>query len=409
MIQSEELKKYLEDAMITELTEVQSKTLPLITEGHSVKVLAQTGSGKTLAYILPIVQLLKDLEKIGTQELDKGAPKCVILSPTRELGRQIFQIFKSISHFAKLKVRFLGAGDGVRKSKNLKLESFDVLVAGPQKMLQLIEDETFTLKDTRFLIMDEADQLLDMGFMKTVGKIFAHCKNDSLQVGLFSATMPEKLEEYIDKYFNRIDFKNIRLQDVNKIQHSVETFNIHLKVDEKNPMVKEFLAKEARGKGIIFLNRKQDAEKLYEFLAEGGAKKTYLLHGDMAIKDRKKSIADFQKSGAIMVATDILARGMDIAGLAWVLNYDLPFEAVYYVHRSGRVGRQKDKGMVYNFVTPRDSAIISRINTAISDQSSIKLSPIKEKSKSQRPGPVHKKKTDLPKLKRSPRFKRKKK
>lgn len=426
LLKIEELKAYLKEYGFETPTEVQQKVIPLISENKSVCVLAQTGTGKTLSYALPVVERLKLTEKGLEQK--KASPRAIILLPTKELTFQVQGVLKEISHHAKLRIRTMVGMDKSKRTSNMKDEFVDILVGGPGKIRQALAKGEISAKDCKYLILDEADQLLDMGFTRDINEIYSHFEWSDTLVGLISATRPANFDEFVEATFRKVDFYDVELSDAHSIKQSHETFNIHLAFNEKVAMTEMFLQKEAKGSGIIFLNRKEQAEALHGTLVKKLPKLNLsLIHGDMSLKEREDSIKEFRKTGGVLVATDIVARGLDIKKLCWVLNYDLPFEAVYYIHRAGRVGRAAAKGLVYNFITSKDFALIKRINESIKNQTALKLSVLKEnKGPQKKPqkkttaapkAPVKKKtrkKKDLrfvnqkvKRVKKGPRYKRK--
>lgn len=379
LLSEKRIIEFLNEKNLKTPTEVQRQSIPDFLHGKSMNVLAQTGTGKTLAFALPLAQLIKENEDKHGISSEKGKPKALILAPTKELAVQIFSVFKDISHKLKIRVRLLVGGESSKKTKDLAKDSFEILVAGPGRALSAIKSREISVHETDYLIVDEADQLLDMGFIKDIEKIFGYFNREQTQVSLYSATMPSKFREELTNVFSGVTFKDITLQDTHKVQQNIETFNIYLDYREKTQMIKEFLKRESKGKGIIFTNQKKSAAELYSKISEDDSFsniKFYLLHGDMTAAERKESISSFKSTGGILICTDIAARGIDIDYLKWVLNFDLPFEPVYYIHRCGRTGRGGKEGTVYNFVTAKDASLMKKINEAITNQSSLSISTL---------------------------------
>ncbi len=378
LLKNADLIKFIEDQGFKSPTPVQVKGIPLLANGESISLLGKTGTGKTLSYALPIVQSIKENEDRNAEPI-LGAPKAVIILPTKELTSQVYQVFKDISHFAKLRVRQLLGGEKGQKSRDLGTSAMDILITGPGRLAQMLEKKELSLSEVKYFILDEADTLLDMGFFKDIQKLWGYCEWDGCTVGLISATMPNDFDKFKEEVFSKVDFKMLEVGG-NSIKQDIETFNIDLGQKEKNQMTELFIDKQANGSGMIFCNRKETTTELYEFLkGKYPSKRFFILNGEMEAKDRNASMKKFRDKGGIMVCTDIAARGIDIPSLNWVLNYDLPFEAVFYIHRSGRVGRGGRKGNVYNFVTSRDLNLIGRINESIKEQSLLKLTTINTK------------------------------
>lgn len=374
---------FLDEQNLSAPTKIQSLVIPDFIAGKSVNVIAKTGSGKTYCFALPISELLKVHEedsKGGDPKALLGKPRAVVLAPTRELALQLQKVFKSISHHVKLRVRILAGGEAAKTNHLLARDNIDILIATPGRLSSALKRKELTLKDTKYLIMDEADQLLEMGFRKDLENIYNSADSTLVHVGLFSATHSASLDEFCSTIFKDIDFASYNSEDKNKLTQSVRTFNIYLKDTEKLSMTEAFIKGQAKGNGIIFVNKHQTVDYLYHELPAKFPKiKFHALHGEMEARTRKKNYDQFLKEGGILISTDITARGMDIDQLVWVMNYDLPFEAVYYIHRCGRVGRKQAEGFAYNLVTPKDINIIARINEAIKNQTAIKLSAFDEK------------------------------
>jgi superfamily II DNA/RNA helicase len=376
-----EISAFLKESSITKPTEVQQKAIPPFLKGEHLSVLAQTGSGKTLTYTLPIFHQLKSNDDDIPMDDQFGAPRAIILTPTRELNQQIFKVCKSVAHTAKLRIRQLVGGDKGKRSRRLQEEAFDILVCSPARLLSALERKEVLPKLLEILVLDEADQLLDMGFTRDLKKIisFIHKVNKAplRQVALFSATWPAQYENFVEDVFHGLSFKEVICQGGVQLKRNIETFNIYLPQREKNKILEEFIAKEAKGTGLIFVNKKDDVLKLAQSLRSQFPKKNIIeLHGNQKPSERKAAMDNFLKDKGLMVASDIAARGLDVDNLAWVLNYDLPFEAVYYIHRCGRTGRAGRLGRVYNFVTSADIKLMGRINEAILSQSSLALKPL---------------------------------
>ncbi len=373
---------FLKENKLKTPTSIQSQVIPDFIKGKSVNVIAKTGSGKTLAFALPICELLKfdeeDFPVANTKE-NFARPRAVILAPTRELGTQLFKVFKSIAHHAKMRVRLLAGGEGAKVNHLLARDHIDILIATPGRLSNALKKKELNLKNTKYIIMDEADQLLDMGFRKDLVNIYGSTDSSLVHVGLFSATSSESLDEFCKTVFNEIEFASYNAEEKNKLSSSVRTFNIYVTDKEKNSMAEAFLKNQAKGRGIIFVNKHETVDSLMAEIAPKFPKmKFHALHGEMEAQERKKNYDRYLKEGGVLISTDITARGMHIEDLVWVMNYDLPFEAIYYIHRCGRVGRMNAEGFAYNLVTPKDANIVTRINEAIKNQSAIRLTAFDE-------------------------------
>jgi superfamily II DNA/RNA helicase len=299
------------------------------------------------------------------------------VAPTRELASQIFTVFKGISHHLKLRVRDITGGDTSAKMKSVASGSYEILIATPSRIKSAIQKKELSLSQLQYVVFDEADQLFDMGFKRDLDFMIEYFDKSNTQFSFITATLPSEVEDYILTKFIDVNFEKIATDVSHAPQSRIETYNVKVTSEEKNPVVKMFLDK-TQGRGIIFTNQKNQAEDLFKYLAEKMPKlKTKLLHGDLTIKERVAAIDSFKANKAqVLVATDIAARGIDIQDLSWVVNYGLPKTGIYYLHRCGRVGRGGKKGIVYNLVAHHDSKMINMINDAISNQKHLNLDVI---------------------------------
>lgn len=373
------------DAFFTEkglktATLVQKRVIPEILDRKSVVVLSETGSGKTLAYALPIASRIKEREeRVGRNDV-KGAPYALIVAPTRELATQIHAVFKSISHHCKFRVRDLTGGDTHAKMKSVASGSYEVLIATPARVKSALQKKELQLGQLQYVIFDEADQLFDMGFKKDLDFIIEYFDMKAVQFGFITATLPADVENYIMEKFAQVKFSRIASEASHATQSKCETYNVKVEPEEKAMVVRMFLEKQAKGRGIIFTNQQNQAEDLFKYLGEKMPKlKVRLLHGNLEIKERESAIRAFvEKKAQILVATDIAARGIDIPDLEWIVNFGLPKTGIYYLHRCGRVARGGRKGIVYNLVAHHDAKMIAMINQAIQTQQHLNLDVIPE-------------------------------
>lgn len=378
---SESLNSFILEQGFKSPSPVQEKVWGPSLEGESLNVLAQTGSGKTLAYALPLIESIKKLEAEGAFEQELlSAPKAIIFCPTKELVRQVSAVLKLVTHHAKCRVRALVA------DRSLKRESIDIVVTTPGKALAALRKRELDLSQCTRFVLDEADQLLDAHFIKELTPVWkgwlAATEGKPHPVSLFSATMPPDFTLYRHELFGDLGFKEFQFEGGHQVQKTIETYNFYVSGREKDLALEEFIVKRGGGKGIVFFNRKQDViEKSEAIIKRFADKKILMLHGEMGPKDRKKVIEAFKTKNAILLASDIAARGLDVMGLNWVLNYDLPKDSVYYIHRCGRVGRHDEIGYVFNLIGSRDEKLVAAINDAIKNQSLLKLKPLRASGK----------------------------
>jgi ATP-dependent RNA helicase RhlE len=371
IITNKALLSYLESVSISVPTQVQIDCIPKLAGAGHYTIQSRTGTGKTLGYLLPIIDKLKALESkaLETQESAvAGSPKVLIVAPTRELAMQIFNVAKDISHFSKLRIRKLVGGDKGKSLKSMFTTPIDILVATPERCLRSLKNKELSKDNLKYLVLDEADQLLEPSFKKTIKDISFFLKDQDMQLFLVSASRPAKFTETINDFFPSFDLQIIGAGEENILNTQVSTFNIVLEEADKFNYINDFIRQQKNKNGVIFMGNKARSKRLFEELKEKGHKKLYLIHKDLEIKERVTVFDTFSKKGGILIATDIFARGIDIPHLQWVLNFDLPSEPYFYLHRSGRVGRSGRTGEVFNFVTSKDTERQERINQALSNQ-----------------------------------------
>lgn len=368
---------YFKEHSLRTPTDVQEKVIPKILKNESMVVLSQTGSGKTLSYALPLSKKLKMLEA-DLQLYDKGSPRVLVIAPTRELAAQVFEVFKGISHHLKFRVRLLTGGDSFAKTKSLSQSVFDVLIATPSRAVSALKNNELSMQELRYLVLDEADQLMDMGFNKDMTYLLSKIKTDNVKISMFTATLAPSVELLMNEVFDGKEFAKISMSGSHRVQEAVETFNISVDPDKKLEMARMFIDKTAVGRGMIFCNQKNLAANLFNYLkAKKPTLKCKLLHGDLTKEERLDAIESFKNSKIqFLVCSDVAARGIDATDMNWVLNYDLPKNPTYYLHRCGRTGRMGAKGVVYNFVTQYDYKFILTINEAIKKHRDVKLEMI---------------------------------
>lgn len=367
IIQNPDLLNYLTSVSFSVPTPVQAESIPkLMGPGHFT-VQSHTGTGKTLSYLLPLVSQLKAHESKDDPRFN-GSPKAVIIAPTRELAGQIFSVVKAISHYAKLRVRKLVGGDKGKSLKSMFSTPIDILVTTPERCLRSLKNRELSKASLKYLILDEADHLLEPSFKNIMQQIAHQLQDNNFQLFLVSATRPAQFDETIRSFFPAFTLQAIGGAEGNRGDKRFSIFNLALEEKDKFIAVKDFIRQHKQRNGVIFTGSKARAQRLADELVAAGQKQLFLLHKDLEIEQRVEVSENFRKKGGILIATDIFARGIDVPHLKWVLNFDLPSEPYYYLHRSGRVGRSGAEGEVYNFITAKDSARVERINKALNTQ-----------------------------------------
>lgn len=367
LITNKELLSYLESVSMTLPTQVQVESIPRLMGAGHFTIQSRTGTGKTLAYLLPVISRLKALEAEDDSTY-KASPKAVIIAPTRELALQIFKVAKGMSHFAKLRIRKLVGGDKGKSLKNMFSMPMDILVTTPDRCFRSFKNKELSMESLRFLVLDEADQLLEPSFRKTMRDLTYLIKKDDVQIFLVSASRPGNFNELIKEFFQGKKLEPISVGEQEKFSHKVTIYNVSLDEVDKFKYIQKFVRKQSGRNGLIFMGNKARAQRLSEEL-QSVEHQIHLLHKDLDIKERVAVSDQFKSQGGIMIATDIFARGIDIPHLEWVLNFDIPSEPYYYLHRCGRVGRAGRAGDVYNFITSNDNRRLQSINKALVKQS----------------------------------------
>jgi len=348
------LNAALKRAGLTEPTPIQAQAIPLALEGHDILGLAQTGTGKTLAFGLPLIeQLLAQ----STKPLPKTA-KALILAPTRELVTQIADALRGLTLGSKLRVATVVGGQSIGKQIAVLAAGTDILVATPGRLIDLMNRGAVDLFQTRHLVLDEADQMLDLGFIHSLRKIAAKLGKPR-QTMLFSATMPKQMEELSSAYLTNP--RRVQVAPPGKAADKV-TQSVHV-VDKsaKPALLREILSRDTKALTLVFTRTKHGAEKLMLGLVADGYNAASI-HGNKSQGQRDRAIRAF-RSGQIttLVATDVAARGIDIPGVAYVINYDLPDVPDNYIHRIGRTARAGREGEAIAFCAPDEADLLHQI------------------------------------------------
>lgn len=332
----------LEKAGLKTPTPIQSKAIPLALEGHDVLGLAQTGTGKTLAFGLPLMQ---QLSAAPGRPAPKTA-KALILAPTRELVNQISTSLKSLTGGSKLSIATVVGGQNINTQIKILARGTDILVATPGRLIDLMDRRAVDLSSVRHLVLDEADQMLDMGFIHALRKI-APRLGTPRQTMLFSATMPKQMEELASAYLT--EPKRVQVSPPGKAADKI-TQSVHfIEKADKPEKLREVLRQDMGALTLVFARTKHGAERLKKGLVRDGFNAASI-HGNKSQNQRDRAIAEFRSGEVtILVATDVAARGIDIPDVAYVINYELPNVPDNYVHRIGRTARAGREGEAIAF------------------------------------------------------------
>jgi superfamily II DNA/RNA helicase len=359
----ESLQETLAEKGLLTPTEIQAQTIPALRGGKSVVGVSETGSGKTLAYALPILHLLKSLENNDRAITDEAHPRACIVVPTRELGEQVSRVIKPFTHTTRLRVRTLLGGTAFEVARRNVTGCFEVLVATPGRLLKLLDMELLSLSDVRVLVFDEADQMLDQGFLPDAEKIVKACPY-SCQRALFSATVSPKVEELMARLFS--DAQVIRSEGSHRVVSSLKTVNEKVVDGNRFDLLVRLLARPVEGGTILFTNTRAQCDKLAKALEESG-RSSVTYRGEMDKVERRRNLKAFRDGKIeLLISTDLASRGLDIEHVGRVINYHLPQQMENYIHRVGRTARAGRAGLVINFVTERDEAFVSKLGVVAS-------------------------------------------
>lgn len=352
------LQESLREKGLVTLTEIQRRALPAMLAGRSVVGVAETGSGKTLAYALPILQLLKGLENGGDRITKAARPRAVVIVPTRELGEQVSKVFKPFTHTTRLRVRTVLGGTDIDVAKKNINGVFEVLVATPGRIVKLLKRGLIQFDDVRVLVFDEADQMLDQGFLPDATAIVAACPAGR-QLALFSATVSPAVEALIAKLFAGAEV--IRSEGSHKVVATLTTLNRDVLDGKRLPLLERVLAEKVAGGTMLFTNTRSQCDALAAELANLG-RSCVVYRGEMDKLERRANLKAFREGKVdLLVSTDLASRGLDLEHVGRIINYHLPREMENYLHRVGRTARAGRPGVVINFVTERDRALVEQL------------------------------------------------
>lgn len=350
--------KSLKEKKLTKPTEIQSHCIPLLMSGQSVVGVSETGSGKTLAYALPMLHLLKTLEDEGQAVEEASKPRAIVMVPSRELGEQVAKVFKTLTHDTRLRVRLALGGMPLEQARRNTSMPFEILLATPGRLVQMIEKELLNLRDVRMLVFDEADQMLDQGFLPDSNIIVDACTKDT-QLALFSATISTTVQDLINDLFAKAEV--IRSKGSGDVVSSLITKNVVVEDGKRWPQLEKLLSHKSEGSTIIFTNTREQCDVLAKELNDKGYE-CAIYRGEMDKNERRTNLKNFRDGKIkLLVSTDLGGRGLDIVTIDRVINYHLPKQLDNYLHRAGRTARAGRKGIVYNLATERDQRLIQKI------------------------------------------------
>lgn len=338
---------------ISRPTPVQTEAIPVILQGRDVIGRSQTGTGKTLAYLLPVLQRI---------EQSKNELQALVLAPTRELTRQIADTAGELAGETGMEVALIQGGVDINRQIQKLRRNPQIIVGTPGRVLDLIEQDKLSSHTARYLVIDEADTMLEMGFREDIEKILQNMKR-TVQIMLFAATMPPKVAEMAQAFMKQPQYIDINSGE--RTVPAIEHVFFKVRTGGKEEALLRLVELYNPFLGIVFARKKEQVDELVTFLRQGGVKAEGL-HGDMQRGQRKHVMQRFREARSqILVATDIASRGLDIEGVTHVFSFDLPISVDQYINRTGRTGRAGDTGIAVNLIFSAEGEKLKLIETRV--------------------------------------------
>lgn len=356
-----ELQSALVQCGYSKMTSVQAQAIVAARRGKDLQVTAQTGTGKTAAFAIPLLQRMLDKPKATVAR----RPRALILTPTRELAEQLANFINAYAQFSSISVTALYGGVKMGGQTNKLKAGVDIVISTPGRLLEHATLGNVVLSDVEFVVLDEADRMLDMGFITDVLKLM-QLTSPKRQTLLFSATTSPTVNQLSHKILNT--HQQIQVAQVNSTADTVNHAVYAVEESRKIELFEQLLAEHNWFQVLVFTSTKEQADRLLAALKKNKVKSA-VCHGDKSQGARRRALADF-KSGQlqILIATEVAARGLDIQGLDYVVNFNLPYLAEDYVHRIGRTGRAGSAGTAISFVSREEELALDRIQKLIGSQ-----------------------------------------
>ncbi|AXO14622.1 DEAD/DEAH box helicase [Thalassospira indica] len=353
---SEDILKAVADAGYDTPTPIQAQAIPSVLMARDILGCAQTGTGKTASFTLPMLDILHH----GRARM--RMPRSIILEPTRELATQVAANFDTYGKYISLSKALIIGGESAAEQGKVLEKGADVIIATPGRLIDTFERGKLLLSDCKLLVIDEADRMLDMGFIPDIEKI-VNMLPKQRQTLFFSATMPKEIKRLADKFLSNP--KEITVSPPSTMATTVEHKLLVIDDFDKREALRRLIRAEDVRNAFVFCNRKKDVDILYKSLTKHGFN-AGRMHGDLAQSERTETLAKF-KTGEItlLVCSDVAARGIDVADVSHVFNFDVPFNAEDYVHRTGRTGRAGRDGKAFTLAVPEDGKLVAAINKSI--------------------------------------------
>lgn len=338
------------DAMgFEEPSQIQAEAIPVVLQGVDVIGQAQTGTGKTLAYGAPVISMIDKSSKLSA----------LVLTPTRELAIQVNDELTTIAKFKKIKIMPIYGGQPIERQIKALKRGVEIVVGTPGRILDHIKRHTIDLSNIKFLILDEADEMLNMGFIDDIEDIIKNLNKDR-QTMLFSATMPDQIKRLATRYMKK-ETKHIKIVKNTLTVEKIKQYYYEVKAKDRFETLCRILDVDEPSSAIIFCKTKRGVDQLVEAMQARGYN-VEGMHGDMNQNQRLNTLRKFKENNLeFLVATDVAARGIDVEDVSHVINYELPQDMESYVHRIGRTGRANKEGIAYSLVTPREYILLKQI------------------------------------------------
>jgi ATP-dependent RNA helicase RhlE len=335
-------------------TPIQTQAIPTLLKGRDLLGIAQTGTGKTAAFMLPSIDRLAASDK----RPQRATCRMLVLAPTRELASQIAESARQYSRFSQMSVATVFGGTSINKNRQDLSRGVDILVATPGRLIDLIEQRFLDLRQVEILVLDEADQMLDLGFIHDLKRI-VRMLPEKRQSLFFSATMPRAIADLADKFLT--DPAQVAVTPVASTVERVEQFVTYVQQPEKPALLTMLLRRQQMERVLIFSRTKHGADRIVKQLAQSGIPAN-AIHGNKSQPQRERALGEFKAGKVkILIATDIAARGIDVSGVSHVINFDLPNVSEQYVHRIGRTARAGAAGIAIAFCADDERAYLKGI------------------------------------------------
>ncbi len=361
----------IEESGFLYCTPIQEKALPIALAGHDVAGQAQTGTGKTAAFLVAAFSHL--LKHPAAEDRKPSQVRAIILAPTRELAIQIHSDAEEIGRYTGLKLGLAYGGTDYDKQRARLVEGVDMLIGTPGRIIDYFKQRVFDLRKAQVVVLDEADRMFDLGFIKDIRFLLRRCPEPEQRLGLlFSATLSHRVNELAYEHMNNP--QSVRIEPEKVTADKVRQVLYHTANEDKIPLLIGLMRQVDANRSIVFINTKRDADRVWGYLESNGFKSA-ILSGDVPQRKRQSLLVQFQQGELpILVATDVAARGLHIPDVSHVFNYDLPQEAEDYVHRIGRTARLGAEGDAISFACEKYVYSLPEIEAYIGH--SIPVSPV---------------------------------